>query len=127
MTRINYFGALILIGTLAITVFNKLPFPVLLNIPVAIAILAGTIGAAMLGKSANTTRSASLKTAGNAAWLTGIILCLIGTFALLINIEDKTTIGPNSSFIIAALLYGAVIKLFCKTISTNLKHRKSAE
>jgi flagellar motor component MotA len=121
MTKINYFGALLLIGTLATVIFNKPPFPILLNIPVAIAILTGTIGAVMLGKSEKTTSSDSLKTAGNAAWLLGITIGLIGLLTLLLNIQDKTTIGPNSSFVIIAVFYGTIIRLFCNILSTRQK------
>lgn len=51
------------------------------------------------------------KVYGKTTWIAGIIAALVGLLAILINLEDKTALGPNLALALISLLYSGIINL----------------
>ncbi|MDR1251030.1 MAG: hypothetical protein LBK62_02575 [Treponema sp.] len=51
------------------------------------------------------------KVYGKATWIAGYIAVLIGVIAMLVNLEDKTAIGPNLALALTAMLYSGIIQV----------------
>jgi hypothetical protein len=51
------------------------------------------------------------KVYGKVTWIAGYIAVLIGVIAMLVNLEDKTAIGPNLALALTAMLYSGIIQV----------------
>jgi chemotaxis protein MotA len=51
------------------------------------------------------------KTYGKITWIAGCIAVLIGVVAMLVNLEDKTTLGPNLALALISMLYSGIINV----------------
>jgi len=48
---------------------------------------------------------------GKTIWLTCLVSVIIAVISLLVNLEDKSTLGPNAAVILLSLLYSAFINV----------------
>jgi len=48
---------------------------------------------------------------GNTIWLTGILGVIIGIVSMLINLDDKSAIGPSLALALISLFYSALINI----------------
>jgi flagellar motor component MotA len=48
---------------------------------------------------------------GKILWLSAFVAILIGAIAMLMNLEDKTALGPNTALALISLLYGGLIHI----------------
>jgi flagellar motor component MotA len=51
------------------------------------------------------------KSYGKIIWLSAFVTVLIGTVAILANLEDPTLLGPNFAIALISLLYGGLIHI----------------
>jgi chemotaxis protein MotA len=48
---------------------------------------------------------------GKVTWIAGYIAVLIGIIAMLVNLEDKTALGPNLALALISMLYSGLINV----------------
>jgi flagellar motor component MotA len=48
---------------------------------------------------------------GKVTWIAGYIAVLIGIVAILVNLEDKTALGPNFALALISMLYSGIINV----------------
>jgi flagellar motor component MotA len=51
------------------------------------------------------------KSYGKIIWLSAFVTVLIGTVAILVNLEDPKALGPNFAMALISLLYGGVLHI----------------
>jgi flagellar motor component MotA len=60
-------------------------------------------------------------------WFTGLVGVIIGIIGMLINLEDKSAIGPNLAVALISMLYAALVNIFVIIPFTILINRKIKE
>jgi flagellar motor component MotA len=48
---------------------------------------------------------------GKVTWIAGCVAVLIGVIAMLANLEDRTTLGPNLALALISMLYSGIINV----------------
>jgi flagellar motor component MotA len=60
------------------------------------------------------------KTYAHATWFAAVLAVFIGVVTMLVNLEDKTMLGPNMAVALLSLLYAVLVNLLIILSNTSL-------
>lgn len=88
-----------------------------INMPAAAAVIMGIAGAVLFSSTPGQTQSGKLNAIGQGAWLSGIVVAIIGLIMVLTNLAEPQLVGPFLAASLLSMLYGAAVRLFCSIFS----------
>jgi flagellar motor component MotA len=67
------------------------------------------------------------KTYAHATWFAAVMAVLIGVISILMNLEDKTMLGPNLALALFSLLYAVLVNLLIILPNTSFLKKRLVE